>query len=362
MNAPLRLPETLSSIKTDHAAGKEQGMSAPASISICPGDPLVTIAIPTFNRASFLKQCIASVLAQTYGRFEIVVSDNASTDETQTVLRQFDDHRLRTFRQERNIGLIPNWNACLGATRGDYVIFLSDDDRIAPHLLERCCALVKAEPKLPVVIMLSNPHSVSLGKTFPARTSRTFSTGIWDGSDILLEYLTDQVTVSMSSVMMRTELVRAHGGIPHEYPHTADVATWAPLLFARKAGFVNEACATFSYHTESETSRLSVELLINDSRKMVELISRQADEHVQVAETRNALKAEARRCFARRGLVILADYRKNGGGAQRLVNFLWQFRHDLQSVDIGSALRFSATVLCPQTIADWLRKLRPGVT
>jgi hypothetical protein len=54
--------------------------------------------------------------------------------------------------------------------------------------------------------------------------------------------------------------------------------------------------------------------------------------------------------------------RKNGGGAQRLVNFLWQFRHDLQSVDIGSALRFAATVLCPQVIADWLRRLRPDVT
>jgi glycosyltransferase involved in cell wall biosynthesis len=361
MNAPLRL-RTLPSTETGSAAGKEHGVSAPATVSICPGDPLVTIAIPTFNRASLLKQCVVSVLAQTYGRFEIVVSDNASTDETQTVLRQFDDDRLRIIRQETNIGLIRNWNACLAAARGDYIIFLSDDDWIAPHLLERSCALMRAEPQLPVVMMLSNPHSVSLGKTFPARASRNLSTGIWDGSDILLEYLTDQITVSESSVMMRTASVRANGGIPHQYPHASDVATWAPLLFASKAGFVNEACATFSYHSGSETARLSVELLIGDSRKMVELISGLADAHVQVAETRDAIKTEARRCFARRGLVILADYRKNGGGAQRLVNFLWQFRRDLQSVDIGSALRFAATVLCPQTIADWLRRLRPGVT
>lgn len=362
MNARLQLPEMLSSLEDDRAAGKEQGIFAPASISICPGDPLITIAIPTFNRAALLKQCVASVLVQTHDRFEIVVSDNASTDETQAILSEFGDDRLRIIRQDKNIGLIPNWNAALAAARGDYVIFLSDDDRIAPHALERCYALVRAEPQLPVVVTLSNPHSVSLGKTFPARVSRTLSTGIWNGSDILLEYLTDQITVSMSSFMLRTELVRANGGIPHEYPHTADVATWAPLLFAGKAGFVNEACAAFAYHTASETSRLSVDLLIGDSRKMVEFISRQADEHVQIAEKRNTLKAEARRCFARRGLVILADYRKNGGGAQTLLNFLWQFRRDLQSVDIGSALRFTATVLCPQTIADWLRRLRPGIT
>jgi glycosyltransferase involved in cell wall biosynthesis len=349
-------------VENDPAAGKEHGIFAPASTSIYPGDPLVTIAIPTFNRASLLKQCVASVLAQTYDRFEIVVSDNASTDETQTILSEFGDDRLRIIRQEKNIGLNLNWNACLAAARGDYVIFLPDDDRIAPHLLERCCTLVRAEPQLPIVVTLSNPHSVSLGKTFRARASRTLSTGIWDGSDILLDYLTDQITVTMCSVMLRTELVRANGGIPHGYPHTGDFATWAPLLLAGKAGFVNEACAMFTYHNESETARLSVELLIGDSRKVVEFISRQVDEHVQVAEKRNTLKAEARRCFARRGLVILADYRKNGGAAQRLVNFLWQFRHDLQSVDLASALRFAATVLCPQVIADWLRRLRPDVT
>ena len=89
--------------------------------------PLVTIAIPTFNRASLLRECVRSALSQTYRHFEVLVSDNASTDETKEILGQFSDGRLRVIGQETNIGLLPNWNACLAEARGDYVIFLPVD-------------------------------------------------------------------------------------------------------------------------------------------------------------------------------------------------------------------------------------------
>src|SRR6266436_6050451 len=86
--------------------------------------PLVTIAIPTFNRAPWLNDCVHSALSQTYQNFEILVSDNASTDGTEEVLRQFTDRRIRVVRQKTNIGLLPNLNTCLAQARGDYVIFI----------------------------------------------------------------------------------------------------------------------------------------------------------------------------------------------------------------------------------------------
>ena len=70
-----------------------------------PRRPKVTIAIPTFNRATWVKGGVLAALAQTYQDYEIVVSDNASTDETQAVLAEFDDHRLRVIREDRNLGL-----------------------------------------------------------------------------------------------------------------------------------------------------------------------------------------------------------------------------------------------------------------
>ena len=58
-------------------------------------NPLVTIAIPTFNRASWLGDCVRSALSQSYRNIEVLVSDNASTDDTQSVLSEFPDPRLR---------------------------------------------------------------------------------------------------------------------------------------------------------------------------------------------------------------------------------------------------------------------------
>lgn len=322
--------------------------------------PFMTIAIPTFNRAALLKGCVGAALSQTYPHFEVVVSNNASPDDTRAVLSGFSDARLRVINQQTNIGLLRNWNACLASARGDYIVFVSDDDRIAPWLLERCAALVRQQPQLSTVVTLSNLLAASLGRTKPARASRLHDTGIWNGTEILTDFLTDKITVTMCSVMMRTDLLRANGGLPLDLPHTADVAAWAPLLLHGMSGFVNEACATFTYHNNSETARLGVEQLLHDERKVANLISRAADVHVTDLQERKAIQAQARRCFAGRGLTALSDFRGSGGSFEMLLKVLWQFRHDLYSANLKGILRFIATIACPRPIATQLRQLRRG--
>ncbi len=133
----------------------------------------------------------------------------------------------------------------------------------------------------------------------------------------------------MCSVLMRTDLLRARGALPLELPHTADVAAWAPLLLLGKSGFVNEACATFTYHNTSETARLGAEQLLLDGRKVAELIVRTAAVHVTDPKRRKTIQIEASRCFARRGLIALSDYRASGGAIQPLLGVMWRFRRDL---------------------------------
>ena len=200
-------------------------------------NPLITIAIPTFNRASWLTGCVASALSQTYPNFEVVVSDNASTDGTDETLKGFSDRRLHAIRQETNIGLIPNWNACLAEARGDYIVFVSDDDRIAPWMLERCAALMKADPQIPVVVALCDTQFISEGYTMPAIPSRKLGTGIWNGTDILLEILEGRLFAPMCTVIMQTAALRAREGFPIDWPHLADKATWVPMLFTGTGWF-----------------------------------------------------------------------------------------------------------------------------
>lgn len=96
----------------------------------------VTIAIPTLNRAEYLRIALDSALAQSYSNLEIVVSNNACTDQTANVLKSVSDSRLHVLEQKTKVGMMENWNACLEAASGKYFLLLSDDDVLEPTAIE----------------------------------------------------------------------------------------------------------------------------------------------------------------------------------------------------------------------------------
>lgn len=99
-------------------------------------DPLVTVAISTYNRAEFLEDSVMSVLGQSFQDFELIVVDDGSTDDTQKVLAKFTDPRLRIVTQE-NRGLAAARNRITDIARGKYVAVHDDDDIMLPYRLER---------------------------------------------------------------------------------------------------------------------------------------------------------------------------------------------------------------------------------
>jgi glycosyltransferase involved in cell wall biosynthesis len=95
----------------------------------------VTVCIPTYNRARFLGESIQSVLDQTLEDFELLISDNASTDNTAEVVASFNDPRIRYYRQPINIGLAANHQAAATMANTEFVGILSDDDLYMPNHL-----------------------------------------------------------------------------------------------------------------------------------------------------------------------------------------------------------------------------------
>jgi glycosyltransferase involved in cell wall biosynthesis len=113
---------------------------------------LVTIAIPTYNRAgSYLPQALRSALAQDYPQLEIIVSDNASTDHTEELMKGFSDPRLRYVRHEKNIGGKANWTFCVRQARGTYFLLLHDDDLIDPDFITVCMAAANGRSDLGLI-------------------------------------------------------------------------------------------------------------------------------------------------------------------------------------------------------------------
>lgn len=116
-------------------------------------EPLVVIGIPTFNRVSLLERCIASALAQTYPRVQVLVSDNASADGTEDFCRAYAarDARLCYFRQAENVGATRNFLTLRAKAEAPLYMCLADDDWIDPDFVRRCVAALRADPSLVMV-------------------------------------------------------------------------------------------------------------------------------------------------------------------------------------------------------------------
>ncbi len=113
--------------------------------------PLVSIVLPTYNRASYLAGAIRSVLKQSYSHWELIITDNGSVDETPKIIASFSDPRIRSVRQTQNLGAVANWSAGFNMAQGEFLAFLSDDDRLAPRFIANHLARLKSDPALAVV-------------------------------------------------------------------------------------------------------------------------------------------------------------------------------------------------------------------
>ena len=123
--------------------------------------PLVTIGIPTYNRAIMLKKAIESALNQDYIKIEVIVSDNASIDDTENVCRRFcnTDTRFRYIRHATNLGAKANFIEVLDKASGQFFMWLGDDDWIEPHYVSSCVEQMIVDPTVVLVSGASKYYS-----------------------------------------------------------------------------------------------------------------------------------------------------------------------------------------------------------
>ena len=113
------------------------------------GKPLFSVIIATYNRAHLLPRAVNSALNQSYQNFEVIIIDDGSTDNTSQVLESFKgDPRIVYHRHKENMGLSTTWNKGLDLAKGDYVVFLDDDDELSPKALENAVSkIIELSPK-----------------------------------------------------------------------------------------------------------------------------------------------------------------------------------------------------------------------
>jgi glycosyltransferase involved in cell wall biosynthesis len=110
--------------------------------------PQVSIGVPVYNAENYLEQSLGSLLAQTFEDFELVISDNGSTDNTEAICRRYakQDERVRYHREERNRGAVWNFDRVFELSRGEYFKWAAHDDLCVPTYLERCVEALDRDP------------------------------------------------------------------------------------------------------------------------------------------------------------------------------------------------------------------------
>jgi glycosyltransferase involved in cell wall biosynthesis len=124
--------------------------------------PRVSIGMPIYNGEQYLAETLDSLLAQTYADFELIISDNGSTDGTQKICQEYAarDPRVKYFREEENRGAAWNYNRVVELATGEYFKWAAHDDLCAPTYLERCVEVLEREPD----VVLSFPDDQDIDK------------------------------------------------------------------------------------------------------------------------------------------------------------------------------------------------------
>lgn len=120
--------------------------------------PDVSIGMPVYNGAQYIRQALDSLLDQDYKNFELIISDNASTDETQDICKWYvaRDKRIRYYRNENNIGAIQNFNSVFAISQGDYFMWASCHDLWENTFISRCIDILKKEHAVVLCYPLAN--------------------------------------------------------------------------------------------------------------------------------------------------------------------------------------------------------------
>ena len=115
--------------------------------------PQLVIGMPVYNGGRYISETIESILNQTFSDFILLISDNASTDQTQHICQEFarKDKRISYRRQDKNLGMAGNFNYVLQPGNAPFFKWAAHDDLIRPNYLEKCIELLKKEPELAIV-------------------------------------------------------------------------------------------------------------------------------------------------------------------------------------------------------------------
>ena len=219
--------------------------------------PAVSIIMPTYNRADYLKKSIQSVLDQTFIDFEIIVMNNYSTDNTLEAINSFNDSRIKVINFKNDGIIAKSRNQGIMQSVGKYVAFLDDDDLWCPDKLELQIKYLLEHPEFDLVYsnaLIIDEHGTKKGLLKDSKDAKT--------GQVFLDLLYDNF-IPVLTVLMKRKIIET-SGLFNEAPSmraAEDYEYWLRAALKFNFGYVDKALTLYRIHNESVSMAINRPLL-----------------------------------------------------------------------------------------------------
>jgi glycosyltransferase involved in cell wall biosynthesis len=246
--------------------------------------PLVSVCMPAYNHAHTLGHALRSAMSQTYRNFEILVLDNGSTDDTESLVGALSrqDSRIRYLRHPENIGMIRNFNRCIEQANGEYIKFVCADDMIEPDCVEQMVRVMFTHPEVSLVGCARQMVDQDLYSTGTAQYSRHFT--VVEGTSAIRRcFFGGNVIGEPTAVMFRrADAVR---GFDDRYQQLMDLEMWFRLLKRGAFAFLPTPLCRIRKHVEQATQKnLKAGIVLRDKRLLFREFASEVGKHAGLAE------------------------------------------------------------------------------
>lgn len=217
--------------------------------------PLVSVCIPAYNNAAYIKETIDSVLNQTYTNLELIIADDKSKDDTLEVIRAIKDERIKVYENEQNLGMSGNWNHCLSLCKGEFIKLICADDLLAKDALEKEVEVLMKYPN--VVMVESDTRLIDLAGKYKGWYKRYKTSGIEDGKKIARAgaFSQNYFGAPLANTFRRSVLEQLKG-FDTSFYYILDYDFWIRVACLGKVYIIHEPLNFFRVRNDSNTGEV----------------------------------------------------------------------------------------------------------
>jgi glycosyltransferase involved in cell wall biosynthesis len=242
--------------------------------------PLVSFVVPCYRLGHLIRECLESILAQSYAHIEVLVMDDCSPDHTSEVVSSIHDARLVYIRNEHNLGHLRNYNKGIDLARGKYVWLISADDVLrSSAVLERFVEVLERNPTVgyvfcPAIRFTADADLGVYGSHGP--TDRIF-----EGQQFLRRWLVRGNSVPAAAGLVRKACYRHVGSFPLDMPFAGDWYMWSVFALHADVAYLAEPMVGYRSHDANMTHdfKRRPKALIADNFRVLWRMKKAAEDH-----------------------------------------------------------------------------------